>query len=73
VNRDRPIPPVPQVGWTIADENTKPRRVSDSIGPQRAYPCSIDATAPINAASQSTPAAIACTKKPVSRFSAASV
>ena len=35
------------------------------------YACSIAATTPISAASHRTPAAIACTKKPVSRFSAA--
>ena len=41
--------------------------------PEMGYACSIDATTPINAASHSSPAATACTKKPVSRFSAASV
>jgi hypothetical protein len=37
------------------------------------YGCSIDTSTPTNATNQSNPAAIACMKKPVSRFSAASL
>src|SRR5258708_11652704 len=40
--------------------------------PHPPYPCSIDMSTPINAASHKTPVAIACTKNPVSRFSTAS-
>jgi hypothetical protein len=45
---------------------------SESADRQALYPCTIDTSTPIRAASQSSPAAIACTKKPVSRFSTAS-